>query len=85
MVSSGLENAGQVKCDTNPLEYAVVISSVNTAHEFTTCLNSERACFDGVELATVRIPNISIRHSDQLVRPERKQITSIYFLLFFKL
>lgn len=72
MESSGLENAGQVKWDTNPLEYAVVISRVNNAHEFATCLNSKRACFDGVGFATVRIPRISIKHSVQLLRPERK-------------
>jgi hypothetical protein len=72
MESSGLENAGQVKWDTSPLEYAVVISKVNTAHEFTTCLNSKRALFVGVGLATVRIPRISITHSVQLFRPEGK-------------
>ena len=85
MESSGLENAGQVKWDTNPLEYAVVISRVNTAHEFTTCLNLKRACFDGDGLATVSIPRISSRHSVQLVLPERKQITSYIFLTLLQI
>jgi hypothetical protein len=35
-----LEYVGAVKWDTSPLEYAVVMSTVNTAQEFITCLTS---------------------------------------------
>jgi hypothetical protein len=80
MVSNGLENAGNVKWDTSPLEYAVVISTVNTAHEFSTCLNSYWVCFDCVGLATVKTPKTSIRHLVQLSRTGRKPINSYHVI-----
>ena len=59
---------------------AKCLSYIEEAH----CLkvNLKRAYFDGVGLATVRILSISIRHYVQLVCPEGKQITVIYFFLF---